>query len=98
MTLPGKILLIVILLIIVLTLPLSKTKPDPRFPKVWHGLFAILAGFAIAAFGASGIWRGAHHRESDLDTAMFIILGGFGVSFVGFVLLLYRRVRSLWNR
>lgn len=97
MTLAGTILLVMVVLIFFLITPPVGAKPDPRFPKAWHGVFTILTGLAISYFGASGVWRGAKHRESDLDTAVFIILAGFVVSLAGFALLAYRWIRSRRN-
>jgi len=96
-TLAGTILLAMVVLILVLITPPAGAKPDVRFPKAWHGVFTILTGLAIAYYGASGAWRGVHHRESDLDTAVFIILGGFVVSLAGFALLAFRWIRSRRN-
>jgi uncharacterized membrane protein YfcA len=64
--------------------------PTPSFQKLGTGVFVILTGLTIAFFGASGSWRGAEHRESDLDKAVVFVLGGFVVSLSGFILLVYR--------
>ena len=68
-------------------------KRNTRFPKPWHGVFMIALGLVVGYMGAAGWLGGMKHREQDLDTIAFFVIGGLLVAVIGFVLLVWSAVR-----